>query len=78
LAEILPTVDPLHISGTAEAIDSSACSVCAAFDAAFAKLLWPLVKSSTLRLLYDARLHAINATIEISSIGLYCTQSAFS
>jgi len=31
--------DLLHISGTAEAIDSR---VCRAFDAAFAKSLWPL------------------------------------
>jgi len=36
--------DPLHISGSAETRDSNACSVCIAFDSAFAKLLWPLVR----------------------------------
>jgi len=35
--------DPLHILGTAIVIECKACSVCGAFDAAFAKLLWPLV-----------------------------------
>jgi len=33
----------LHISGTATTTESCTCSVCGAFDAAFAKLLWPLV-----------------------------------
>jgi len=36
---------PIHISGTAEATGSSACSLCGAFDAAFAKLLCPLVNT---------------------------------
>jgi len=35
--------DPLHIFVTAIVIESNACNVCGAFDAAFAKLLWPLV-----------------------------------
>jgi len=35
--------DPLHILGTSIVIESNACSVCGAFDAAFAKLLWFLV-----------------------------------
>jgi len=34
---------PPRISGTAKARESCACSVRGAFDAAFAKLLWPLV-----------------------------------
>jgi len=35
--------DCLHISGKATARESCVCSVCGAFDAAFAKLLCPLV-----------------------------------
>jgi len=35
--------DPLHILGAGIVLESSACSVCGAFDAAFAKLLRPLV-----------------------------------
>jgi len=34
--------DPLYILGMAIVIESNDCSVCSAFDAAFAKLLWPL------------------------------------
>jgi len=34
--------DPLHILGTTTVIEFNACSVCSAFDAALAKLLWLL------------------------------------
>jgi len=40
----------LQISGTATASESSVCSVCSAFDAAFAKLLWPLVLNISTRM----------------------------
>jgi len=39
LGKILAIMDPINISRTAKGRDSSACSVCGAFDAAFAKLL---------------------------------------
>jgi len=42
--------DPLYITGTARARQSCACNVCSTFDAAFAKLLWPLVSFQYSRL----------------------------
>jgi len=38
--------DLLHILGTAIVIESNACCVCGAFNAAFAKLLCPFVSVS--------------------------------
>jgi len=39
-------LDFFRMSGMAGARHSGACSVCSAFDATFAKLLWPLVFSA--------------------------------
>jgi len=46
---ISPIADPLHVSGMAKATASCACGMCRPFDAAFAKLLWPLVSKQLSR-----------------------------